>query len=1325
SAGHTKQARLLVESRRPRAPSLALAAPTPGATIAEGSIQLLFDAVAVDDTQVAHVELFINGQPALVLRDGEDIPWSVAESGAVVITDPALRRAFDSLPPEDADLQRVKHYRGQVKLPPGFVALQPGRADAALQLRIVATDKEGHQTVLEQPLRIEADVSPPLVDMLRPVMGRNVVEGTSVLIEVAARDNVLVDRVELFAGPSASALRVVHVAGGFPPTNAVPGSPFDVYAPLVRYSFTVPTLAQLGSIVPVPYFVAARARDISGNWTAPADFLIQPIEIIQDQPPAVSLLSPADGTPAVAGSLLTVVAMAEDDVAVGNVRLEVDGVPLPLTLHVPPFSFQVPVPEREGVMRLRAVAVDSGGHEVGSQVLVLPLRGDQAPTVAVAQPRAGQRLTEGRDFALVVAAQDDVAITSVEVLVEGGLAGPLHLVASSPPYSFRVPLPPGSAGRTLRVLARARDSAGHEAVAPEVTALVVTDTSRPTVAWVHPAEGSQSLEGMVLDLEVDARDDVAVTSLELRLGDQPLAFMPTAPFRLTYRVPANAGGQTLVFSATARDPSGNQTVATRRIEVAEDEPPSVSVTAPTRIVVGSPALLRAQGSDDVAITEVGFHLGTDPGALREVARRYQLPYEFRYTATGDEVGQVLTVRARALDLAGHEAWSLPARVQVVPDKPPAVALTRPLAGESIFEGQRLRLEAEATDEEGPLKQVAFFVDGRKVHVATSPAGIPGAPHRFATNYSPPAGSGNRLLRLTAVAVDSAGQETESAPVVIGTVRDTVPPETQLVEPVEGDVITEAEPVEVAAAALDESAVVGVRFLVDGQQVGPPSTVPRPGPSQRPLYYGSWLPPSGAAGQSRTLAAEATDPSQNLGRSEPVTVELGLRPEPTAVLVAELFKRQQRGLAVDGEGLVIQGSLQGPDVNGLFEDGPPGRLALGRLDLNGLARLGRVKLPGEPVSTALLGRLALVATKSIFDEASKRVTPSLLQVVDLSNPAVPRIRGSVELPGSDVREVLGKDRLAFVANGSAGVTVVELGNPDAPQRAFTRPLVGPARGLALSDKWLLVAAGSGGLRVLDVRDPYLRELGFVALPGEANRVEVVGSRAYVGCSNAQAPLAVVDLSKPSQPRLLSLLSHAPRRADLRASEVTDVAVSGGVALVATALTDQDARPVKGLLSASMVKADGSASTFVRANLPGARDVAFSQGRPVALLGDWALGAFTLPRLAVTGMNPVDGADQVALSPRVTVSFSRPLDAASVDEQSVMLRARDAVLGTVVSASVEVEEGRVILTPRAPLPTNTDVFVTVLPTVSAEGGLALGERFVSRFRTRAAEGEPPRV
>ena len=134
--------------------------------------------------------------------------------------------------------------------------------------------------------------------------------------------------------------------------------------------------------------------------------------------------------------------------------------------------------------------------------------------------------------------------------------------------------------------------------------------------------------------------------------------------------------------------------------------------------------------------------------------------------------------------------------------------------------------------------------------------------------------------------------------------------------------------------------------------------------------------------------------------------------------------------------------------------------------------------------------------------------------------------------------------------------------------------------------------------------------------------------------------------------------------------------------------------------------GRPSTFVRANLPAARDVRFSQGRPVALLGDVALGAFTLPRLAVTDVSPEDGAGQVPPSAQVTVSFSRPLEAATVTEQTVLLRAQDAVLGPLVPATVTVQETRILVAPRAPLPTNTELFLTVLPTVHGRGWRGAG-------------------
>src|SRR5262249_49417939 len=159
------------------------------------------------------------------------------------------------------------------------------------------------------------------------------------------------------------------------------------------------------------------------------------------------------------------------------------------------------------------------------------LRNDEPPTVVIAQP-SSPTLLEGRDFALVVAAQDDVSVSSVDVTVVGGLNGPMRFAGTSPPYSFRVPLPYGSAGRTLPIQARAPDSKGHVANAETVSVEVVKDPVPPTVSFLRPADGSQITEGLTLEVEAVADDNVAVSSVQFKLGEPLLATMPSPPFRL-------------------------------------------------------------------------------------------------------------------------------------------------------------------------------------------------------------------------------------------------------------------------------------------------------------------------------------------------------------------------------------------------------------------------------------------------------------------------------------------------------------------------------------------------------------------------------------------------------------------------------------------------------------------------------------------------------------------------------------------------------------------------------------------------------------------------
>jgi hypothetical protein len=233
------------------------------------------------------------------------------------------------------------------------------------------------------------------------------------------------------------------------------------------------------------------------------------------------------------------------------------------------------------------------------------------------------------------------------------------------------------------------------------------------------------------------------------------------------------------------------------------------------MVAGLPATLQATASDDTGLSFVSFHLGPQASHPIEVGRRYVLPYAFVYVPDRALEGTQVTVQARAVDLAGNETWSAAVPVPVVANQSPAVAITKPLSGAVMFDGATMRIEALASDPDEPVASVIFLVDGKRVSSASAPAGIPGAPNLWVGNFVAPTGSGNRTFTLTAVAIDGAGQQTVSAPIVIGTVHDTVAPEVQMVEPADRDVVTEGETISVAAASADNVSVANVQFLAQG------------------------------------------------------------------------------------------------------------------------------------------------------------------------------------------------------------------------------------------------------------------------------------------------------------------------------------------------------------------------------------------------------------------------------------------------------------------------------------------------------------------------------
>jgi hypothetical protein len=123
-------------------------------------------------------------------------------------------------------------------------------------------------------------------------------------------------------------------------------------------------------------------------------------------------------------------------------------------------------------------------------------------------------------------------------------------------------------------------------------------------------------------------------------------------------------------------------------------------------------------------------------------------------------------------------------------------------------------------------------------------------------------------------------------------------------------------------------------------------------------------------------------------------------------------------------------------------------------------------------------------------------------------------GALDTPGSAEDVALVGD-LAYVADGSSGLRVIDISNPALPVEIGALDTPGQAIDVEVVGDLAYLADGDSGLRVMDVSNPALPvELGALDTPGYAYDVEVVGDLAYV--ANRRFELRVIDVSNPALP-----------------------------------------------------------------------------------------------------------------------------------------------------------------------------------------------------------------
>lgn len=200
------------------------------------------------------------------------------------------------------------------------------------------------------------------------------------------------------------------------------------------------------------------------------------------------------------------------------------------------------------------------------------------------------------------------------------------------------------------------------------------------------------------------------------------------------------------------------------------------------------------------------------------------------------------------------------------NQPPLVNITAPANGSSFFVGDNVTINATASDPDGSVTQVEFFVNGVSVGVDNT------AP--YSANYVATSGVKN----ITAVATDNGGQTATSSVVTI-TVGTNTPPTVSITAPTAGSIFTAPAAVNIDATAADPGgSVANVEFFVDGVSVGVDNTSP---------YSVSWT--SGSPFGNRVLTARATDNFGAQTTSAPVTINI-LDPNALPYTVGNLIEK---------------------------------------------------------------------------------------------------------------------------------------------------------------------------------------------------------------------------------------------------------------------------------------------------------------------------------------------------------------------------------------------------------------------------------------------------
>jgi len=113
----------------------------------------------------------------------------------------------------------------------------------------------------------------------------------------------------------------------------------------------------------------------------------------------------------------------------------------------------------------------------------------------------------------------------------------------------------------------------------------------------------------------------------------------------------------------------------------------------------------------------------------------------------------------------------------------------------------------------------------------------------------------------------------------------------------------------------------------------------------------------------------------------------------------------------------------------------------------------------------------------------------------------------------------RDGYVYAACGTGGLAVIDVREPGSP-RIASRLTGLDARDIALNGDYAYIAAHTGGLRIVDVSNPS-SPIGVATVPGSFSCLDVSGTKAIISSFNGST-LTIIDVSDPSAPTTIGSL-----------------------------------------------------------------------------------------------------------------------------------------------------------------------------------------------------------